>query len=179
MTTSLTAEPGRRVIFTGYASSPTPYPGVITGIDETGAYLIRLDGERSNLWIHPDVLPDTKSLQLLDEIGPVPELPMGPFAPIADIRNAIYEKGGVLYAVIGEDSEDLIVVTEDLDVAKGVARQHAEDAGLALDEVALEKFSPEWSQFVWEPEGALCPWVWTPASKDDEYAVHVYRLPIV
>lgn len=178
-TPTLSAEPGRRIIFSGFASDPTPRPGVITGIADTGALLIRLDGMRYSLHIVPERLPDTKCLHLLNEIGPVPELPMGPFIPTADDRNGIYEHHGVLYAAIGEDGEDLIVVTEDLDVAKKIARHHAESTDLDLDDEALEDFRGEWSQFVWEPEGALCPWVWTPASEGAEHAVHVFSLPIV
>lgn len=176
-TPTLTTEPGRRIIFSGFASDPTPRPGVITGITDAGALLVRLDGMRSSLHIVPDLLPDTKHLHLLNEIGPVPDLPMGPFTPVADDKNAIYEHGGVLYAAIGEDGEDLIVVTEDLDVAKKVARVYAEDADLYLDDAALEGFRGEWSQLVWEPEDAECPWVWAPANKDDEHAVHVFYLP--
>ncbi|MFZ3592271.1 hypothetical protein [Streptomyces sp. BH104] len=178
MTTQpLTAVPGRRIIFSGFASDPTPRPGVITGLDGD-ALLIRLDGTRYNLHIVPALLPDTKHLHLLNEIGPVPDLPMGPFTPTAHVRNSIYELDGVLYAAVGEDSEDLIVVTDDLDVAKKVARVHAENTDLDLDDTVLNGFRGEWSQFVWEPENAECPWIWTPASKDAEHAVHVYYLPI-
>ncbi|WP_306317283.1 MULTISPECIES: hypothetical protein [unclassified Streptomyces] len=176
-TQTLTAGPGRRIVFSGFASDPTPRPGVITGVDGD-ALLIRLDGTRYNLRIVPDRLPATKHLHLLNEIGPVPDLPMGPFAPTADVRNAIYELDGVLYATVGEDGESLIVVTDDLDVAKTVARHHAKATDLVLDDAVLEGFEAEWSQFVWTPEGSLCPWVLMPASKDDEYAVHVHCLPI-
>ena len=68
---------------------------------------------------------------------------MGPFTPVADDRNGIYALDGVLYAAVGEDGETLVVLTDDLETAKKVARHHAKSVDLDLDEDDLEYFETE------------------------------------
>lgn len=168
---------GRHVEFSYRREPGTWHPGIITalepGYDGDLLACVRIDGTRYTLRV-PTSSP---RLRYLEQVTDVPALPMGPFTPTADPRNGIYALDGVLYAAIGEDGEDLVVVTGDLEVAKQVARQHAADAEWDLDETALEGFRPEWAQFVWEPEDAESRWVWTPASKGNEHAVHAYYLP--
>ncbi|MFD0509399.1 hypothetical protein ACFQ0G_53835 [Streptomyces chiangmaiensis] len=99
MTTTIAhpkAVAGRRVTFTYFrdldvADGPE-YPGIVTGTETAanGILLarIRLDGTRSNLAIPADY----EGLTYLDEVVPVPELPMGRFLPVADDRNGFYER---------------------------------------------------------------------------------------
>src|SRR5205823_1111058 len=102
MTSTLTekAVVGRRITFTYYRDldqpGPPAYPGIITGTQPgySGGLVarIRLDGKRSNLAIPVDY----EGLTYLDEVVPVPELPMGRFIPVASDENGFYEKAGVL-----------------------------------------------------------------------------------
>lgn len=173
---------GRRVTFTYYrdldqADAPA-YPGIITGTEPgyNGALLarIRLDGTRSNLSIPVGY----EGLTYLDQVAPVPQLPMGPFTPVADDHMGFYEKAGVLLATLGEDGEDLVIVTDDLAKARAAASAYADEIGLDPDYVHLNHLHPLWAVFEWEPEDAECPWTvnWDAAEGDDQ-AVHIYYLP--
>jgi len=168
---------GRRVLFTYHRDLGTgpEHPGIITGT-EVGfgvtVALVRLDGKRSPL----SVPTDYEGLTYLDQVVDGPALPTGSFIPVANDKNAIQEHDGVLYAQTGEDGEYLVVVTDDLEAAKKVARHHAKSIGLSLTEDDLEAFDGELSTFVWEPEGAECPWVVGPAEDGDENAVHTFTL---
>jgi len=179
MTTAMfTAEPGRRVTFTGFASTPTPRPGVITATDGD-ALLIRLDGHRFNLRITPATLPPTKHLHLLDEIGPVPVLPMGRFTPVPDDYAGIWEHDGVVYVTTGEEGENVLVITLDRDTAVAVMTAHFTDIGYDVDrdDVNFDLLEPLWAVFEWQPEDADSPWLWSEAKQGDDLAVHVYYLP--
>lgn len=173
---------GRRVEFTYYrdldqTDGPT-YPGIMTGTEPgySGSLLarIRLDGTRSNL----SVPVAYEGLRYLDEVVPVPELPMGRFTPVADDANGFYEKAGVLVAAIGEDGEELVILTDDLDKARAAASAYADEIGLDPDYIRLNWIRPCWAVFEWEPEDAECPWTvrWD-AAEDDDQAVHIYYLP--
>jgi len=164
---------GRRITFTYYrdldlADGPT-YPGIITGTEPglSGALraLIRLDGTRSTLSIPVAY----EGLTYLDEVIEVPELPMGRFLPFASDEFGFYEKAGVLVAAIGEDGEDLIVVTDDLAKARAAVTDYADWTGLDPDYVDLEDLRAKWAVFTWEPEDAECPWTvnWYAAEGDD------------
>jgi hypothetical protein len=173
---------GRRVTFTyyrnlGQADGPA-HPGIITGTEPglSGALraLIRLDGTRSTLSI-----PVTyQGITYLDEVVPVPDLPMGRFIPFASDQNGFYEKAGVLVAAIGEDGEDLIVVTDNADKARAALADYADWTGLDPDSMGLHHLRPYWAVFEWEPENAEGPWTvrWDAAEGDDQ-AVHIYLLP--
>lgn len=169
---------GRRVLFTYHRELGTgpEHPGIITGLEDgyegTRLALIRLDGTRSTLSIPTDY----EGITYLDQVVDVPALPTGSFIPVADDKNVVQEHDGVLYAQTGEDGEYLVVVTDDLEAAKNVARHHAKSIGLALTEDDLEAFDAEMSTFVWEPENAECPWVVGPAQDGDENAVHTFTL---
>jgi hypothetical protein len=179
MSSTMTTEKavvGRRVTFTYYrdldqAARPA-HPGIVTGTEPGlgGALLalIRLDGTRSTLSV-----PVTyEGITYLDEVVPVPDLPMGRFIPFASDQNGFYEKAGVLVAAIGEDGEDLIVVTDNLATARAALTDYADWTGLDLDYVDAEDLRPYWAVFEWEPENAN----WT-ATEGDDQAVHIYLLP--
>lgn len=185
MSSTLTEEKavvGRRITFTYYrdldqADRPA-YPGIITGTEPglSGALraLIRLDGTRSTLSI-----PVTyDGITYLDEVAPVPDLPMGRFLPFASDQNGFYEKAGVLVAAIGEDGEDLIVVTDSVDKARAALADYAAWTGLDPDSMGLHHLRPYWAVFEWEPGDAESPWTvnWAAAEGDDQ-AVHIYYLP--
>ena len=174
---------GRRVEFAYYRSlhdeAETLWaPGIVTGTETgvNGGLLarVRLDGKRSTLTVPVGY----DGLRYLDQIVPVPELPMGRFTPVADDMNAFYENNGVLFAAVGEDGEDLVVLTGDVDVAKAVALAWAKDTGLDLDEDDLKYLEPRWAVFEWEPEDAECPWTvrWD-ASEGDDQAIRIHYLP--
>ena len=175
---------GRRVTFTYYrdldqADGPS-YPGIITGTEPglSGSLLarIRLDGARSTLSIPVAY----EGLTYLDEVVPVPELPMGLFVPVADDRHGFYEKAGVLLAAIGEDGEDLILIAEPGRQEKAIeaAAQCLDSFGVDIHYVNFDAIRPHWAVFSWEPEDAECPWTvrWDAAEGDDK-AVHIYYLP--
>jgi hypothetical protein len=169
---------GRRVTFTYYRhlKDGPAVPGIITGTETAvnGAPLarVRLDGTRST--ITPPI--DYEGLTYLDEVVDVPDLPMGPFTPVADDRNGIYALDGVLYAAVGEDGETLVVLTDDLEAAKTVARHHAKSVDLDLDEDDLEAFEAERSVFEWEPENSESPWTVRTAEQGEAHAIRTYCL---
>lgn len=183
MTSTLTekAVAGRRVTFTYHRDrglpEPPAHPGVITGTEPgaSGRLLarIRLDGTRSNL--HVPV--DDEGLTYLDQVGPVPELPMGRFVPVPSDTNGIWEKEGVPLALIGEDGEDLILITDSAEKARTAAMAYATEVDWDLDYVDFDSLQPYWAVFEWEPEDAECPWTVSWASKGDAQAVHIYYLP--
>lgn len=173
MTTStLAAEPGRRVIFSGFASSPTPRPGVITGIDGS-VLLIRLDGARYSLRIDPELLPPTKHLHLLNEVGPVPALPMGCFLPTASLlKSEVYEDVPVF-----ELEDDVLVALADSQAAAVRAvTAYMKDHDYVLDDIA-ERLEARWVVFEWQPEDAEYEWLMNDAAEGDELAVRAYYLP--
>lgn len=172
---------GRRITFTYYrhlADGPA-HPGIITGTETAvnGALLarVRLDGTRSTLT--PPV--DYEGLTYLDEVVPVPELPMGRFTPEASDANGFWEKEGVLLAAIGEDGEDLVIITGLREEAIAAARAYLDDqAWVDLDYVDFDDIRTHWAVFEWEPEDAECPWIvhWD-AQESDDQAIRIHYLP--
>ena len=81
-------------------------------------------------------------------------------------------------AFIGEDAEDLILLTDDQDKAVEAAAAYFREADIDLEYVHFDSMRPYWAVFEWEPEDAECPWTvrWDAAEGDDQ-AVHVYLLP--
>jgi hypothetical protein len=172
---------GRRVTFTYYRhlKDGPAVPGIITGTETAvnGAPLarVRLDGTRST--ITPPI--DYEGLVYLDEVVPVPELPMGRFTPERSDTNGFWEKEGVLLAAICEDGEDLIVITDDREKAITAARAYLVDEALVdLDYVNFEHIRAHWAVFEWEPEDAEFPWTvrWDAAEGDDQ-AIRIHYLP--
>lgn len=169
---------GRRITLTYYRDlelpEPPAHPGIITGVSDTGSLWIRLDGTRCTLGAGADY----RGVTYLDEVVPVPELPMGRFTPVASDPNGFYEKAGALVAAIGEDGEDLIVVTDDRAKARAAVTEYVDWTGLDPDYVGLDHLRPCWAVFEWEPEDAEYPWTvnWD-AAEGDEMAVQIHYLP--
>jgi len=173
---------GRRVTFTYHRDRELPdapvHPGIVTGTEPglNGALLaqVRLDGTRCTLTPPADY----EGLTYLDEVVPVPDLPMGRFLPVADDRNAFYEKAGVLLAPIGEDGEDWVIVTGDAVKARAAAAEYAEETGVDLGYVDFDALEPCWAVFEWEAEGSDCPWTvrWD-ATEGEVMAVRIHYLP--
>lgn len=170
----ITAEPGRRVIFIGYGSDPTPRPGIITALDTDGIPLIRLDGQRCNIRINPNRLPPNKHLHLLNHTGPVPALPMGRFTPTAHNLKA-NEYDGI--PVIELDGDQVVAITDDINRAIHAITHYGNDHDWAHINITADRLRPEWVAFEWQPEGSECEWLTLDAEPGDDKAVHTYRLP--
>ncbi|MER7813837.1 hypothetical protein [Streptomyces sp. NPDC096153] len=184
-TLSLPAEAvvGRRVAFTYHRDLQKvsrDQRGVITGIDTEqprNVLKIRLDGSRNNLRVQPDY----EGLWYLDEVGPVPELPMGRFIPSTKDVGFDYEYDGVI--VVQFEDDDLAVLTADREKAVAAAATYLrevfglEDESEIRDEVASLK--ARWVAFEWEPEDAECAWFMHSASEGDEAAIQVHYLPVL
>lgn len=157
-----TAVVGRRIKFTYYrdlnTADGTEHPGIITGIVPTqGASLkIRLDGRRSSLHVPPAY----EGLRYLDEVVPVPALPMGRFMPSLDTEGFNYAYGGVL--VVGFDDDGLAALTPDRDKAVAAVSTYLrevhgmDDEGSVRDEVRW--LESKRAFFEWEPEDAEHSW---------------------
>lgn len=168
---------GRRIELAYYrdlkndGADATYHPGIITGVD--GGVWIRLDGTRCN--VRSPI--DYEGLRYLDDVVPVPDLPMGPFTPAADSEHGFYEKAGVLLATIGEDGEDLVILTDDRAKAAAAAAAYDAEIGLDLDSVDYGALRAKWAVFEWEPEDSESPWTVRWASEGDDMAIHLYFLP--
>jgi hypothetical protein len=164
---------GRRVEFAYFRDPGTRYPGIITSItDDPASLRIRLDGARSNLFARPDY----EGLCYLEDVVPVPELPMGRFTPTVDDMEGVWE--GVPLCSIGEDGA-LIVLTDQREKAIAAARAYLDEMGsIDLDWVDFDDIRAYWAVFDWEPEDAECPWLvsWD-AEQTDDQAVHIFYLP--
>lgn len=172
------AETGRRVTYEFY-NARKPQPGVITGTKTTDngdlIALVRLDGQRSSMHIPVDL----EGLHLLDEIGPVPELPMGRFQPGTQHPGMDYVYDGVL--IVQFDDGDMAAITADRDKAEAaVATYLREESGID-DETTirdeLAELKPQWVVFEWEPEDAECAWLMNLAHEGDDQAIRVHYLP--
>lgn len=177
MTSTLTdkAVVGRRVMLTYYRDLKTKgpeRPGVITGIVPTqGASVqIRLDGRRRSLHVPPDY----KGLRYLDEIGPVPALPMGRFHPTPDELEGEWE--GVPVCSISEGG-DIVLLTTDRDRAVAAATAYFNDAGIDLNYVHWKGLKPRWAYFEWEPEDSDTDWFQYWCVEGDDQAIQLYYLP--
>jgi hypothetical protein len=174
MTTSVEAKAvvGRRVEFTFYRDQTTRHPGIITALTDTPAGVgIRLDGERYTLRVRPDY----EGLRYLDQVTPVPDLPMGRFRP------TVRDFGGFEYddvPVCELNDESIVVLTGDPKGARTAATAFCADMGLDLEFVGLEQLDARWAVFEWQPEDAECQWtVRVDATEGDDQAVRIHYLP--
>jgi hypothetical protein len=166
---------GRRVTFTYHRDrnlpEPTAYPGIITGTEPgySGSLLakVRLDGRRSNLRIPLDY----EGLHYLDEVIPVPDLPMGRFHPTADDFGGDWE--GV--PVCSLDNEAIVILTADRLRAAVALAAFCKDMG--FDQEYLPSMEDRWAVFEWQPEDAEIPWFMDLAEQDDDQAIHIHYLP--
>ena len=168
---------GRRVLHTRHRDLGKPgaaKPGIITELflNQGGQVKIRLDGQRWTMHVPANY----QGLTYLDEVVPVPELPMGRFTPFASDQFGFYEKSGVLLAVIGEDGEDYVIVTDSLDKARAAALAYDEEIG--VDSVEYGRLSPRWAVFEWEPEDAEYPWIvrWDDDLEGTDHAIRIHHL---
>jgi hypothetical protein len=157
-----------------YAGMNREFPGIITSVS-LGVAEIRLDGHRSTILIPVD----SDNLAFLNEVVPVPELPMGFFQPSVDHANGFWEWAGVVLAVIGEDGDELLLMTDD--PGKAVAAASAffvEEALVEVKDVDFGLLEARWAVFEWQPENAECPWLvnWD-AAEGDDHAIHIHYLP--
>lgn len=179
-TTTEKAVIGRRIELAYYrdlkndSGNATYHPGIITGADTDGVW-IRLDGSRCNLRARADY----EGLRYLDQVVPVPKLPMGVFTPAPDL-DGFYEKAGVLLATIGEDGEDLVIVTDDRAKAWTASCEYFREVHIGIDPdyQDADDLQPQWAVFEWEPEDAEVPWTvrWD-ATEGDDQAIRIYYLP--
>jgi hypothetical protein len=164
---------GRRVELALLRDKDNYLPGIITNVPgDQDALWVRLDGKRYNL----PVRPDHPYLRYLDQVQPVPELPMGPFTPSADDMVGVWES--VPLSTIGEDGEDLILLTDDRDKAVAAARAYDREVGVDIHYVDYGRMKAHWAVFTWEPEDAEVPWTvrWD-AQEGDDQAVRIHYLP--
>lgn len=171
---------GRRVEYLVHRSDTDVYtPGIITSINTTdnGAKLIRvrLDGQRSNMLMPADM----DGLRYLDQVEPVPGLPMGRFHPNPDDLEGQWE--GVPIYSFGEDGQ-LIALTGELEDAVAAMNAYQRDMSGCLyspedDTVTDDDLVAHWAYFEWQPEDAECPWLvhWT--HEGDDQAIQLYYLP--
>jgi hypothetical protein len=183
MTTATTAHPkaetGRRVTYAYYNARPAEHPGVITGTRTTAdgrvVALVRLDGTRSSIHIPAD----HDGLTYLDEVGPVPELPMGRFQPGLEHPGMDYAYDGVIVLEFEED--DMAAITTDRAKAEAAVATYlreqwgVEDEELITDHLA--ELKPQWVVFEWQPEEAECAWLMNCAAEGDDQALQVHYLP--
>lgn len=168
---------GRRVTLTYYRDlrlpNPPVHPGIITSVAEDKTSVrFRLDGKRYNLAARSDY----QGLTYLDEVVTVPALPMGRFTPTAADLLGVWE--GVPLSTIGEDGEDLILLTDDEEKARAAAMAYDEGVGVHPESANYDRIQACWAVFEWEPEDAEFPWTvrWDAAEGDDQ-AVHIFYLP--
>ncbi|WP_329126167.1 hypothetical protein [Streptomyces sp. NBC_01353] len=162
---------GRRV---EYAYHQDVYlPGIITAItDDAASVRVRLDGTRSNLACRPDY----EGLRYLDDVTPVPVLPMGRFQPThRDLDGNTYR--GVP-ACEFEDG-DIVLLTSDPAAARAALleyfRVHDLDPDYGLQDPDLLEL--RWAVFQWQPEDAECPWLATFDAEGADMAVQIHYLP--
>ncbi|WP_097866547.1 hypothetical protein [Streptomyces sp. rh34] len=171
-TTALPAQAviGRRVEFAYYRDQTTFLPGIITAItDDPASLRVRLDGKRNNVACRPDY----DGIRYLDQVVPVPALPMGAFTPTVD------DFDGATYAgvpVCQLDDEDIVILTADQDAARGalVAYCKAQDID---PEYAEDPLEAAWARFEWQPEDAESDWQVRFDAEGFDGAVQIHYLP--
>ncbi|MEU1497337.1 hypothetical protein [Streptomyces sp. NPDC005732] len=169
------AEIGRRITYAYTGARPPQQPGVITFATE-GAVWVRLDGQRSSMYMPAD----QKGLTYLDEVGPVPELPMGRFQPSLQCPGMDYAYDGVI--VLEFEEEDMAALTADRVAAEAaVATYLREQLGVDEDAIGdhLAELKLQWVVFEWEPEDAECAWLMNRAAEGDDQALQVHYLPAI
>lgn len=167
---------GRRILF-NHASRGPDQPAIITRLKakEEGfgaGFFIRLDGERSQTWVPEKFV---WRVTYLDEVVPVPALPMGRFQPTVNEVDGEWE--GVLVCTVTEDG-DILLLTTDRKAAVRAATACFTEYGIDLDYVNFDSMVPRCAVFTWQPENAETEWTvrWD-AREGDDQAVHVYHLP--
>ncbi|MCI3279160.1 hypothetical protein [Streptomyces cylindrosporus] len=173
---------GRRIEFTYYRDLNTPnpprHPGTITALipDQGACVKLRLDGTRHSLHVPPDY----EGLTYLDEILPVPVLPMGRFTPTVEQMGG--EWAGVPVCLLQSEptgAEHVIALTADPAAARTAVTSYLTQTGWDLDYVDLDQLELRWAVFEWGPEDDDIPWTanWD-ACEGDEQAIRIHLLPL-
>lgn len=168
---------GRRITLTYYRDleldDPPAHPGIITSAPEDGTMVwVRLDGKRYTLAARTDF----QGLTYLDDVVPVPALPMGRFTPTAADMAGVWED--VALATVGEDGEDLVLLTDAPDKARTAAKAYDADIGVDTACVDYDKVRAMWAVFEWQPEDSEKPWTVTfDAQEGVDQAVRIHYLP--
>lgn len=170
MTDTLTdkAVVGRLVEFAYYRVPDTYLPGIITAVTEDPASLrIRLGSARSTIAVRPDY----ENLRYLDQVLPVPDLPMGRFHPTAAHMQG--EFAGV--PVCEVEDGDVVVLTADSVAARAALAAYCAEMDMDLE--AVDLLETHWVVFEWQPEDAECPWLMDFAKQGDDMAIQIHYLP--
>ncbi|MEV3947001.1 hypothetical protein AB0K57_04965 [Streptomyces halstedii] len=161
---------GRRVEFAYYRDQATFLPGIITAItDDPASLRVRLDGKRSNVACRPDY----DGIRYLDEVTPVPALPMGAFTP------TLQDFGGPAYAgipVCQLDDEDIVILTGVPDAARDALVAYCEAQDID-PEYAADPLEAAWALFEWQPEDAESDWHVRFDAEGFDGAVQIHYLP--
>ncbi|TXS39666.1 hypothetical protein [Streptomyces sp. t39] len=156
---------------------PRDQVGIITAIetDQPRCLRIRLNGSRRGLYVRPDA----ENLRYLDEVSPVPDLPMGRFTPTGATAGFDFAYEGVL--VVQFDDDDLAALTPDPEKAAAAAATFLrevfgiDDESNVRDEIA--ELRPRTVAFEWQPEDAEFDWLMVDVEPTAEHAVQVHYLP--
>ncbi|MFF8610850.1 hypothetical protein ACF06X_33630 [Streptomyces sp. NPDC015346] len=164
---------GRRVELAYYRDQDTYLPGIITTItDDPASLRVRLDGLRSTVACRADY----EGLRYLDDVTPVPELPMGRFHPtVSDFDGATY--AGI--PVCQFEDEDIVLLTADPAAARAALLAYFQDQGMDPDSGFHDPDGVElrWVVFEWQPEDAECPWLMTFDVEGADMAIQIHYLP--
>lgn len=162
---------GRRVEFAYHRDLTTYLPGIITALtDDPASLRVRLDGRRTNL----ACCADYDGLRYLDEVVPVPNLPMGVFTP------TVQDFGGIAYAgvpVCELDDEDIVILTADPVAARAALFAYCNGQDIDPEYGDEELLLATWAVFEWQPEDAESPWHVTFDAQGVDGAVQIHYLP--
>ncbi|MFE9855574.1 hypothetical protein [Streptomyces sp. NPDC005780] len=161
---------GRRVEFAYYRDQDTYLPGVITEIaDDPASLRIRLDRDRYPVACRPDY----EWIRYLDDVVPVPDLPMGRFTPTAADFDGRYAS---IPVVQFEEGEIVLLTADNIKAGEALA-EFAADMQIAPDYADPADLVLRWVVFEWQPEDAECPWLMSFADADADHAIHIHYLP--
>ncbi|MFB7312924.1 hypothetical protein [Streptomyces sp. NPDC056192] len=164
---------GRLVEFAYHRVPNTYLPGIITAItDDPASLRIRLGNARSTIAVRANY----ENLRYLDQVIPVPELPMGRFHP------TVGHFDGNTYAGVAAcqfEDEDIILVTADPAAARAALAAYfeAQDMDPDYDRHDPDRLELAWVVFEWEPEDAEHPWLMDFAKQGDDMAIQIHYLP--
>ncbi len=99
------------------------------------------------------------------------------FRPVQDDDLGFWQHDGTVYATVGEDCENVLILTADQDTAMKVAAAHFHDVGIDLADVDFDAMRALWAVFEYMPETPDYLWQWSPAAEGDDQAVPVHYLP--
>lgn len=173
---------GRRIAFSyrdDLRHIPRDQVGTITAIadDQPCCLRIRLDGARSGIYVRPDY----ENLHYLSQVIPVPDLPMGRFAPTRSEAGFDHAFGGV--SVVEFEEGDMAAFTPDRAKAEAAVATYLREVHGMEDESEIRDQVAELRLrnvvFEWQPEDADVDWHLDDAEPNTDHAVQVHYLPAV